>query len=78
MKKAVTFLREMLAIGKQSIVTLDSRSASFGKKIKIRSKTLDSQEQEALINFLGSQRILSLEISWLESICKTAHKWLFI
>ena len=37
-----------------------------------------SSEEEALINFLGSQKILSLEIRSLESICKTAHKWLFI
>ena len=33
MKKAMAFLWEMLAIGKQNIVTLDRRSASFEKKI---------------------------------------------
>lgn len=38
MKKAVAFLRKMLAIGKQSIVTLDRRSASFGKKSKLEVK----------------------------------------
>ena len=155
----MAFLWEMLAIGKQNIVTLDRRSASFEKKSKLevknwtvkwvaaaakspqscptlcdpidgsppgspvpeilQARTLEwvaisfssarkwkvkvkslsrvrlfvtpwtaayqapppigfSSEEEALINFLGSQKILSLEIRSLESICKTAHKWLFI
>ena len=38
MKKAMAFLWEMLAIGKQNIVTLDRRSASFEKKSKLEVK----------------------------------------
>ena len=60
MKKAVTFLREMLAIGKQSIVTLDRRSASFGKKIKIRSKKIVQSRARSLNQFLGKSKDIEL------------------